>query len=118
MYFRNHLRPILRTYSFKSRSHTWQFKKQSNPKTSPPKNNKQLKSFLGLANYFRQYINGFSKIAEPLFKLTQKDSHWPAMDKTFPDDAVKAFNDLKAAIVSKPVLAYPNRGGKFTLMVD
>ena len=87
-------------------------------KLAPPKNTKQLKSFLGLANYFRQYINGFSKIAEPFFKLTRKDAHWPTLDKNFPADAVRAFNELKAAITSKPVLAYPNRGGKFTLMVD
>ena len=87
-------------------------------KLAPPKNTKQLKSFLSLANYFRQYINGFSQIAAPLFKLTRKDAHWPALDKIFPEDALQAFNAIKAAIVSKPVLAYPNRGGKFTLMVD
>ena len=71
-----------------------------------------------MANYFRQYINGFSQVAAPLFKLTRKDAHWPALEKTFPQDALKAFNDLKTAIVSKPVLAYPNRKGKYTLMVD
>ena len=87
-------------------------------KLTPPKNTKQLKSFLGLANYFRNYINGFSQVAAPLFKLTRKDAKWPTREKTFPQDALTAFNNLKTAIVSKPVLAYPNREGKYTLMVD
>ena len=68
-------------------------------KLAQPKNTKQLKSFLGLANYFCQYINSFSQVAAPLFKLTRKDAHWPALEKTFPDDVLKAFNDLKACLL-------------------
>ena len=39
----------------------------------PPKNVSEVKSFLGLAGYYRKFSEGFSKIAAPLTKLTRKD---------------------------------------------
>jgi len=42
-----------------------------------PSNVKQLRSFLGLASYYRRSIPGFSKIAAPLFALTYKDTIGP-----------------------------------------
>ena len=83
----------------------------------PPTTAKQLKSFLGLANYFRQFIPEFSKRAAPLFHLTRKDVDWKAGNPLTPQ-ALQAFEDLKTAITSKPVLAYPTRNGRFTLTVD
>ena len=38
----------------------------------PPKDAKQLRQFLGFANYYRRYVKNYSQIAEPLHKLTRK----------------------------------------------
>lgn len=66
----------------------------------PDKSVKEVQSFLGFANYYRRFIRGFSKIAKPLTELTKKDVNFRWNAK-----AQKAFNDLKRAILSEPVLA-------------
>ena len=86
-------------------------------KASPPTCQKKLRSFLGLANYFRQYIPRFAQLAAPLFQLTRKSTDW--RDNTpLPPQAQSAFEQIRAAIVSKPCMAYPSRSGKYTLQVD
>ena len=46
----------------------------------PPKNVLEVRSFLGLAVYYRKFIEGFSKIAAPLTKLTRKDVKYDWVD--------------------------------------
>jgi len=41
-----------------------------------PKSIKNIQKFLGLANYYRRFIERFAKIAKPLHKLTRKDQKW------------------------------------------
>jgi hypothetical protein len=84
--------------------------------TTPPTQPKQLKGFIGLANYFRGYIPRFAQRAGPLFKLTRQDSPWKGGN--MPEEALRSFNDLKAAITSRPLLAFPNRMGHYHLYVD
>ena len=64
-----------------------------------PTNLRQLRSFVGLAGYYRKFVKDFSKIAEPLTSLTQKGRpfEWGA-----PQQA--AFEQLKAALQSEPTL--------------
>lgn len=69
--------------------------------------------FRGLCNYYRRFIKGFAKIASPLNKLTSKHAQfkWNA-------DCQTAFETLKRALVSAPVLAYPDFNLSFYLYVD
>lgn len=64
-----------------------------------PNNIKETQAFLGFANYYRRFIKDFSKIANPLTELTKKDRPFEWNDK-----AQVAFEQLKEAILSEPVL--------------
>jgi hypothetical protein len=66
-----------------------------------PKNKKELQKFLGFANFYHQFIKGFSGVVEPLTILTGKETwKWESEQK-------EAFNELKARICSEPVLTIP-----------
>ena len=81
-----------------------------------PSDQRSLKSFLGLANYFRQYVPNFSRHAAPLFLLTRTDSPWKK--GPMPPQAREAFIFLRTAISQRPVMAYPRADGRFHLFVD
>ena len=70
----------------------------------------EVRSFLGTASYYRKYIQGFADIASPLTNLTKKNQKLVWTEK-----CQSAFESLKEALVSAPVLAYPTREGKFVL---
>ena len=80
-----------------------------------PKTKRKLRSFLGLVGYYRQYIPNFSTIAVPLTDLTRKGTpnavKWEA-----PQD--EAFQKLKKAITSKPILRMPNFNKTFIVQTD
>ena len=83
-------------------------------KTFPvPKNVKQLKSFLGLAGFYRKFIKDFSKIAGPLYDLFKKDKKF-----VWDDKCQQAFDTLKHALVNAPLLGYPRYGQPFILYTD
>ena len=78
-----------------------------------PTNLKELRSFLGLANYYRRFVRGFSNIANPLNALTKKNVPF-----VWTVACAEAFDKLKRALVSAPILAYPNFREPFLLFVD
>ena len=79
-----------------------------------PKRKKDLQSFLGLANFYRDHVPGFAQIAEPLQKLTQKEMMW-----TFYNATDNAYSALKRELTDVPViLAYPNWKKEFLLQTD
>lgn len=82
----------------------------------PPKNIRQVREFIGLCNYFRNSIKNFSAIASELTKLTRKDSEWKGGE--LPPVALEAFYKLQKALLSAPVLAYPDPNKPYHLMVD
>ena len=59
----------------------------------PPNSVKQVRSFLGMINFYRKFISKFSEIATPLTRLTKKD-----VDFRWTEDCQKAFDILKEKI--------------------
>jgi hypothetical protein len=66
-----------------------------------PNNVKDVRAFLGFANFYRRFIDSFSYLAAPLVALTKKDAKF-----LFNDDCQKAFNALKRAFTTAPILRY------------
>nr|GFD06616.1 putative reverse transcriptase domain-containing protein [Tanacetum cinerariifolium] len=64
-----------------------------------PKSPMEIRQFLGLAGYYRRFIEGFSKIAKPMTKLTQKRLSLSGQEA--------AFQLLKQKLCSAPILALP-----------
>ncbi|XP_073046026.1 uncharacterized protein [Primulina eburnea] len=77
------------------------------------KNATDIRSFLGLACYYRKFIEGFSSIAVPLTRLTQKNSKF-----TWSEDCEKSFQTLKEKLASTPVLILPAENKDFTIYSD
>lgn len=73
---------------------------------------KQLRGFLGLAGYYRRFVNDFGKIAKPLIDMLKKDSF------IWSDISAAAFLTLKRALISTPVLALPNFSKTFVVETD
>lgn len=78
-----------------------------------PKNPKEVKSFLGLAGYYHRFINNFSKISKPLTSLLRKDVTYKW--DTFCDES---FNTLKQALITPPLLIYPDFNTQFIVTSD
>ena len=70
-----------------------------------PQTKRQMKSFLGLAGFYRRFIPSFSSIASPLTDLTKKDR--PNSIKDWQDKHEKAFKTLKTRLTSSPILRLP-----------
>ncbi|BAT83727.1 hypothetical protein VIGAN_04092900, partial [Vigna angularis var. angularis] len=72
-------------------------------KLPPPTNVKGIRSFLGHAGFYRRFIQDFSKIAKPLSNLLVKDTPFELNE-----ECLKAFEALKAKLISAPVIISPN----------
>lgn len=78
-----------------------------------PKNQKELRSFLGLCNYYRRFVKRYSKITSPLNALLSKDVKF-----TWTDQCQIALYRLNTSLTTLPVLAYPDHSHPFTLTTD
>eukprot|EP00795_Rhopilema_esculentum_P001442 gene1442-biopygen10090 len=74
---------------------------------------KDIRSFLGLANYYRRFVQGFAKIASPLNMLTRK-----GIPFVWSSACENAFHLLKQRLCSAPILAYPDFTKSFHLYTD
>ena len=79
----------------------------------PPTTATEVRSFLGLAGYYRRYVKGFAAIAAPLFALTRKEAlfHWS-------EDCQAAFDQLKTRLTTSPITAFPDFSQAFRLYTD
>ena len=79
----------------------------------PPKTATEVRSFLGLAGYYRRYVKGFAAIAAPLHALTRKDAlfHWS-------EDCQAAFDQLKVRLTTSPITTFPDFSQEFRLYTD
>ena len=74
---------------------------------------KGIHSFLGFANFYRKFIPNFSNVVAPLNLLTRKDQPW-----AWTDLQQRAFDTLKAAFSSGPVLSISDVTCPFSIMID
>ncbi|KAE8701616.1 Detected protein of unknown function [Hibiscus syriacus] len=79
----------------------------------PPTKVSEMRSFLGLVNYYRRFIRGYSARASPLTDLLKKGKTWE-----WSEQYQKAFEDLKAAVSQEPVLALPDFTMPFEVYTD
>ncbi|GFS12946.1 Pol polyprotein [Elysia marginata] len=77
-----------------------------------PKTKKDVRAFLGLVGYYKEFVPNFAAISAPLSDLVRK-----GQPKTvnWTDSQEKAYNSLKFAVTSKPVLQLPNINKRFIL---
>ena len=78
-----------------------------------PRTVKEVRAFLGLANYYRKFVQDFAKIAGPLHSLTKKGTAF-----RWTHECQTAFDRLKEALTNAPILAYPDFTLEFTLATD
>ncbi|KAG3011223.1 hypothetical protein PC120_g14574 [Phytophthora cactorum] len=78
-----------------------------------PRSQKNLRKWLGLANYLHKYSTGYAGLARPLSELLKKDSDW-RWERQHQD----AFESIKASLQQAPVLALPDDPKPFSVVCD
>lgn len=78
-----------------------------------PENRKEVRRFLGMAGFYRNFIRNFGDISHPMNKLTSDNVKF-----LWDEDCEKAFIELKQQLSSEPVLAFPRLGEDFIVDVD
>jgi hypothetical protein len=79
----------------------------------PPISVTQVRSFLGLAGYYRRLILNFSKISKPITELLKKGNKY-----VWSKDCDEAFKTLKELLTTSPVLAQPDIAKPFDVYCD
>ena len=68
-----------------------------------PKSVKDVQKFLGLANYYRQFVKDFARIAKPLHEMTRKEMKW-----SWGERQQRVFKELKQRFTTELVLVTPD----------
>src|SRR6266436_6600741 len=74
---------------------------------------KEVQSFLGFVNFYWKFIHDFSDVTRPLYVLTRKTQQW-----VWGSPKQKAFDALKKAVTSTPILTFPSQSSRFCLKCD
>jgi len=72
-----------------------------------------MRSVVGLCIYYRRFVKDFARISSTLHALTKKNASFQ-----WREDCQKAFEELKCALTSSPVLAMPDDDSTFILATD
>ena len=83
-----------------------------------PKTLTQLQSFLGLAQYYRKFIENFAKIAAPLYNLTTKEETSNKNELNWNDECETAYNTLRNYLTRDKILMLPDLKKKFVLETE
>ena len=73
-----------------------------------------MQKFLGLANYYRQFVKDFAKLAKPLHRLVRKDKKWNWEE----EQEAAVFKELKRVFIIRPVLVVPDLDKKMRVEAD
>ena len=73
----------------------------------------EIRSFLGLAGYYRRFIENFSKIAKPMMELLKKDTKFKWIH-----ECEASFQELKKRLVTAPVLILPDQPKDYQVCCD
>ena len=78
-----------------------------------PKSVFEIRSFLGLVEYYRRFIEDFSRLSTPMMRLTWKEVkfEWSGLCK-------RAFQELKRRLTSAPIMIVPKRERRYTVYCD
>ena len=78
-----------------------------------PKSVFEIHSFLGLAGYYRRFIEDFSRLVAPMTRLTRKEVKFD-----WDDRCKEAFEELRRKLTTAPILIVPDRGQGYTVYCD
>ena len=78
-----------------------------------PRSQKDLRKWIGLANYLHKYSRNYADMARPLTDLLKKDTDW-RWDNTH----AEAFRSIKESLLHAPILALPNPEYPFSVVCD
>ena len=78
-----------------------------------------IKGFVGMVGCYQHFIKDFTKIADPLYEYTCRNAVKRKKERVVLNEATrKAFHQLKKAVMSTPVLAYPDPNEEYLLEMD
>jgi hypothetical protein len=79
----------------------------------PPRTVSEIRSFLGLAGYYRQFIEGFSQIVKPLTTLLEKDREFKWIGA-----CQSSFEELNKQLTTAHILVIPDLQKSFDIYCD
>ena len=104
---------VLRTSHIGERSFHGSSQGRGSPRVAYSRNKTDIQAFLGFVNFYQRFIRDFSAKARPLFDLTHSKQVW-----TWSGREQTAFEDLKMAVTTAPVLMSPQDSEPFQVEVD
>ncbi|KAI8436675.1 hypothetical protein MSG28_010163 [Choristoneura fumiferana] len=81
--------------------------------TPPPRNLKHLLTFVQMCSWYRRFIPGFAKVAEPLTRLTKKNATWK-----WEEEQTTAFAKLRELLTTSPILAQADHTKPYIIKTD
>ncbi len=84
--------------------------------TQTPKDVAEVRQFLGMSNFFRSHVGNFAQLTAPLTELTKREYPWKS--GPLPEQADKAYRELKTILISEPLIHHPDDKLPYALITD